>query len=601
MSKNNVFIMKQFMNKLLVVFFLIIGGGAISFAQIGINTETPNEHAALDIRGLQQGVLLPGMSATQLNAMVTANPGLPANLTVFNTTNRQLSYFHSGRNQFEPVSNWRFTSNFGNTNDGIYYADHVGIGGLSSTLNALTVNGDINVASLNNGYKIGNVTVVAYRNNQTIMLGNDAGVGSTGEINVYVGCLAGNNAQGRANVLLGHWAGGENLDGDDNIMLGGNAGQNCVGDQNIGLGVHSAENIQGSYNVALGNGSAFDCQGDNNVFLGSRAGASCETSGNIAIGLAAGENMIGSGGAVSYNMFFGLRSGINASGDNNIFMGANSGENNTGSLNTGLGIHVLENCTGESNIAIGNSAGVGCGSDYNVLVGILTGSELGNGDDRNTFVGGNAGELAQGSLNTYIGRSAGYDTDGDHNVILGANSNPNAAYNNIVAIGYGAGGWITGDNQFVLHSSESGPGPLISGDFSDLTVNIPGTLTVGGCVNCGSDRRLKNEIRPIDSALDKIGTLKGYHFNWNSDARENSLLAGPQIGLIAQEVEEVFPELVGEDSRGMKFVRYQKMVGPIVQAINELDDEKDAEIATLKSEVETLESRITALERAARQ
>lgn len=83
-----------------------------------------------------------------------------------------------------------------------------------------------------------------------------------------------------------------------------------------------------------------------------------------------------------------------------------------------------------------------------------------------------------------------------------------------------------------------------------------------------SDRRLKENVREVPHALDRIARLRGVLFNWkNADGRAE----GPdQIGLIAQEVEREFPEAVVTDSRtGMKSVAYANLVSPLIEALKE--------------------------------
>lgn len=92
-----------------------------------------------------------------------------------------------------------------------------------------------------------------------------------------------------------------------------------------------------------------------------------------------------------------------------------------------------------------------------------------------------------------------------------------------------------------------------------------------------SDERLKNNIKPIDNALDKINSLGGYEFDWNDN---QSTYSGHDIGVIAQEVKDVFPELVIERDNGYLAVKYEKLVAVLIQGIKEL-----------KSEIEILKSK----------
>ncbi len=88
-----------------------------------------------------------------------------------------------------------------------------------------------------------------------------------------------------------------------------------------------------------------------------------------------------------------------------------------------------------------------------------------------------------------------------------------------------------------------------------------------GGTNCSSDERLKENIKPIPYALEKVISLKGVEFDWN----EKSLSHGRHdIGVIAQDVEKVFPTAVMNDKNtGYKKVDYAVLVAPLIQAFKE--------------------------------
>ena len=85
-----------------------------------------------------------------------------------------------------------------------------------------------------------------------------------------------------------------------------------------------------------------------------------------------------------------------------------------------------------------------------------------------------------------------------------------------------------------------------------------------------SDMRLKKDITPLSGSLDSVLALRGVRFNWNTqDHPEMSLGSEPQIGFIAQEVEQVYPELVTTDANGYKMVDYAKLTPLLVEALKE--------------------------------
>jgi hypothetical protein len=107
-----------------------------------------------------------------------------------------------------------------------------------------------------------------------------------------------------------------------------------------------------------------------------------------------------------------------------------------------------------------------------------------------------------------------------------------------------------------------------------------GALTVVGDVvayGSPSDKRLKENIKPIQSALDKVSKLQGVTFDWIQ--KEDQILdIKEDIGFIAQDVQKVIPELVRENENGMLSMRHQGIAPILIEAIKELK----AEIEELK-------------------
>ena len=94
-----------------------------------------------------------------------------------------------------------------------------------------------------------------------------------------------------------------------------------------------------------------------------------------------------------------------------------------------------------------------------------------------------------------------------------------------------------------------------------------------------SDRNLKTNIQPIENALSKLKKITGVMFDWTDEAIEKMggqdgyLVRKRDTGVIAQDVELVLPEVVADRPDGSKAVRYEKLAGLIIQAINELAEE----------------------------
>jgi chaperonin cofactor prefoldin len=100
-----------------------------------------------------------------------------------------------------------------------------------------------------------------------------------------------------------------------------------------------------------------------------------------------------------------------------------------------------------------------------------------------------------------------------------------------------------------------------------------------------SDISLKDNIRPIESAIFKVQQIRGVTFDWNEKAGKIEQQKGHDVGLIAQEVEKVLPEVVQIREDGIKAISYEKVVPLLVEAV------KDQQVI-----IENLENRIKLLE-----
>ena len=101
-------------------------------------------------------------------------------------------------------------------------------------------------------------------------------------------------------------------------------------------------------------------------------------------------------------------------------------------------------------------------------------------------------------------------------------------------------------------------------DVSSITGNlgVSGTVTAAD-FNTTSDISLKQNINVIDSALSKISQLNGYTFNWKNNDKE-------AVGIMAQEVEKVLPQIVATGEDGYKKVSYDSLIPLLIEAVKEL-------------------------------
>jgi len=105
----------------------------------------------------------------------------------------------------------------------------------------------------------------------------------------------------------------------------------------------------------------------------------------------------------------------------------------------------------------------------------------------------------------------------------------------------------------------------------NTTTTVDGDLFVTGNITAffPSDERLKDDIHAISDSADKVDRLRGVHFIWNENAGEGKN-GQKDIGVIAQDVEKDFPELVYTDKHGVKKVRYEGLIPVLIEAIKDL-------------------------------
>lgn len=129
--------------------------------------------------------------------------------------------------------------------------------------------------------------------------------------------------------------------------------------------------------------------------------------------------------------------------------------------------------------------------------------------------------------------------------------------------------------------------------ISPVCVTNDGVLTIDGCE--ASDERLKKDIVPIVGALDIVSQLRGVRYQWQDTERFGTQT---EIGLIAQEVEPVLPEVVRDNGFSLT-VRIQNIVAVLVEAVKELRVqvmEYFSRTEQLEREVAELQARLAALE-----
>ena len=157
------------------------------------------------------------------------------------------------------------------------------------------------------------------------------------------------------------------------------------------------------------------------------------------------------------------------------------------------------------------------------------------------------------------------------------------------------GAYVEGKTTDTTDGSEDGQigfGTMNNGSFVGLKMIIENDGEVRGTFgdyHVASDIRLKKEVVTIPDAIQKVSQLRGVNFRWKDDSDNGPI----RMGMIAQEVEKVVPEVVHTTDDGMKTkaIEYQYLVGLLVEAIKE----QQQEITALKAGNETAKRDNTAL------
>ncbi|MBY0109578.1 MAG: tail fiber domain-containing protein [Candidatus Babeliaceae bacterium] len=446
-------------------------------------------------------------------------------------------------------------------------------GSFAATTMTFTGNSLINYSTVG-GCDTGDGFVFAPTNFNTIIglgAGNNNTLTGTGNVALGFTALAGivtsnNNIAIGSNVLTG------TLILDDNIALGTNAlsNVNYARGQQIAIGSGALQkDTTGFYNLAIGyNALNNNTSGNSNIAIGHSALIDVNNTDNIAIG-----NFALSGLVQNKNIAIGNY--------------AQSFPLNTGFSNIAIGAQALHyNRTGNQNIAIGTDAlQANQTGYYNIGIGHFA-LFLNNDGYQNTCVGYQAlsNNLILGSNNTALGYYAGWLCGGSNNIYIGANVTGGLNNNNVIAIG-------------INNSGNSG---TYIGGIRGATTNANDAIAVlvdssGQLGTTSSSARYKRNIQDMGTATADIYKLRPVIFNYKAHETDEHL----EYGLIAEEVEKVYPGIVVKDKNGLpEAIQYQYL--PMMM-LNEMQKNyaqllmHEETINTLKTQIAELKQQITAL------
>ena len=353
------------------------------------------------------------------------------------------------------------------------------------------------------------------------------------------------NTTGTNNNAFGIDALGLNTTGSNNTAFGDTAlGSNTTASNNTAVGYQAAySNTTGTQNIAIGTTALYTASTvNNNTAVGHTALYTTTTGGHTAVGLAA--------------LY------ANTTGTDNASFGAIALRfNTTGANNVALGYAALySNTTASNNTAVGYQAGYSNTTSAN-----------------NTFLGYQTGyAVSTGTANTLIGIQAGYGTT---NLTTGTNN---------TLIGAGASTSAGGDNHSITISTTSVNGKGSTTGF--ISPNGGGVYQGNNSSSWSttSDQRLKKNIVDNNAGLDIINQIQVRNFEYRlpeeiTEVPQNQAIEkqGVQLGVIAQELQQVLPDCVKTESTGVMSVDADNLTWYLVNAIKELK----AEVDSLKSQL----------------
>lgn len=581
---------------------LILGqrnGSSTSLGQNNINIG-PNNWPSTDITG-QSNIIIGDNAMTHLSTG-SNNIGLGTTLTALTTGTGNVTI---GDNSLTSVTTGDGNIGLGNeANPAITTASKtiaIGTNSVASSIGAIAIGSNLTSSEAHGPEQ----DAAQARVMNSIAIGNNATSGANngaGQNSIAIGNQAkanSTNDSGTSGIAIGAYSNA----GDHSVALGTSAlNSNTTGSDNIAVGTSALKsNTTGPGNIAIGENTLYsNTRGDDNIAIGRNALYQSDTGGgNIAIGYQAMyyQNGINTGNtAVGYQAMVGTNSASNyyntAIGYRALSRAGNSAEN--AGQNTAVGSGALENnVTGFGNTAIGSDA----------LNTVRQG-------DYNTGLGYYACANVTGSNKTCIGASSGPS----YSAALGQGTEKTIFLGDADTTVYIPGNLVVGKRAFIgaslgdsgtkrnclFYNTERGwhgvYGYKRDGDRDSWGFNMDDMINgrmwndfrLGFTLkNYISDRRLKYVGTNNNDGLDKIKQLKVFNYVYKKDTTKT-----PHVGVIAQDLQKVFPNAVKKGTDGFLTIRMEDMFYAVINAIKELDAKYQAQ----EKRINELEKRIEKLE-----
>ena len=526
-------------------------------------------------------------------------------------------------------NNWSSTGVEGDSN--ITIGDHA--------MNSLTT-GRSNIG-------IGTTLNAVTTGSNNVAVGDNSLLGSNGDYNVAVGTRAYRQGTGGSNVIVGGDAMSQ-YSGNNNVVMGTQAMYYGSGNNNVAIGTnanYNGTNSETTYEGTTAVGHNAQARSLNSTAIGRESIAGTAVSGDsfanaVAVGhkanatglssVAIGQEASSSGEqAISIN---GTASGGDAVAINGTAAGFASIAMGISSSSSGNSSVAIGNRTSSSNLS---AIAIGLDAQAAGLESVAIGSNTNANGSRNTAIGTNACRFVNGSNKTCIGANSGPSaghvysraTDNYERIFIGSRSkfNGGAAVLEVHNLDTRRSGGAY-DRWYSNQGCDLGS----CSRLNDTTVFINGNLVVRGTTFItskhrggdsfvikalehtggqmepaphgdgwgdtaegwipslhSSDRRLKYVGKESASGLDKIRQLKVFNYTFKKDTTKT-----PHVGVIAQDLQKVFPNAVKKGADGFLTIRMEDMFYAVINAIKELD----SSVTTLEKENKELKVRLDKLE-----
>jgi hypothetical protein len=526
--------------------------------RVGVGTSIPG--VQLHLKGTDPGLAIEDTQAGGRQYLLRSHQSRDGSLGLFDETTGEARWLVDGQgrmgiNTTQPTSTLTVDGYIESTKGFLVNGRPVGVGGFSfGSAQPLSTEGDSNN-----------------------FFGTWAGAANTGSSNSFFGAYSGYlNTTGNLNSFFGRLAGYLNTTGSSNSFFGGSAGQaNTSGSSNSFFGIAAGfSNTEGLYNSFLGTSAGYyNTTGSSNSCLGAFAGQFNATGGS--------------------NSFFGGSAGrYNVTGIRNSFFGAVAGNSNTlEHNNTFVGAYAdLDPGASPGTTPVTNATAVGYRSYVSRANSLVLGSIAGlNGATNNVNVG--IGTPAPGRQLHLAGPNAVFRMDRtmDTASFLLVRVSPAGALLKSFIVGTNAS--AVNQGEFIINDMGAAVG---GAGARRMTINNAGNVQFTGTVTAtdfiqASSLALKSNVRTYDQAIETVARLRGVRFNWRETGQ-------PSVGLIAEEVREVLPELVAAQADGAATgVNYASLVAVLIEAAKAqqktIEQERQT-VFTLQQEVDGLKAEL---------